>query len=131
MTSEDPVAGASTAMPETTGLDLDHLTTVLLYEGPRYSEYSAEQAQDLANQHLVYTIGLVTDGHLLHAGALVDEGTGPKFTGLGLSRLTPEQLRPLIEQDPSVVAGLEDFRLVTHVFPKGSIDFQVERETAR
>lgn len=131
MTSEDLLGGAGTAMPEATGLELEQLTVVLLHEGSRFSEYSAEQAQDLANQHLAYTIGLVTDGHMLHAGALVDHTSGQKFTGLGLSRLAPDQLRPLIEQDPSVVAGLEEFRLITHVFPKGSVAFQAEAETTR
>jgi uncharacterized protein YciI len=130
MSSQDLLGGAGTAMPETTGLELDQLTVVLLHEGPRYSDYSPDQAQALANEHLAYTVRLVADGHLLHAGALVDERSGPRFTGLGISRLSPAQLVPLIRRDPSVVAGLEDFRVVTHVFPKGSLDFQGERETA-
>jgi hypothetical protein len=130
MTSDDILGRADTVMPETTGLELDHLTVVLLFEGPRYAGYSTEQAQELANAHLTYTIGLVTDGHLLHAGALVDDETQPKFTGMGLSRLSPDELRPLIEKDPSVAAGLEGFRFVTHVFRRGSLELPAERETA-
>ena len=130
MTSHDILRTADSVMPDATGLELDHLTVVLLFEGPRYAEYSTERAQELANAHLAYTIGLVSDGHLLHAGALVDEGTQPKFTGMGLSRLSPDVLRPLIEKDPSVAAGQEGFRLVAHVFRRGSIELPAERETA-
>ena len=40
-----------------------------------------------------------------------------------------DDLRPLIAKDPSVAAGLEDFRLVTHAFPKGSVVFPAESKT--
>lgn len=110
-------------------MELDQLTVVLLFEGPRYREYPSEQAQELANAHLAYTVGLVADGHLLHAGALIDQGSDPKVTGLGFRRLSHDDLRPLIAKDPSVAAGLEDFRLVTHAFPKGSVVFPAESKT--
>jgi hypothetical protein len=127
MTGDDLLASADTAMPEATGMELEQLTVVFLFEGPRHQEYTPAQGQDLANAHLAYTVGLVADGHLVHAGALIDAGSEPKFTGMGLSRLDPEQLRPLIEKDPSVAAGLESFRLVTHVYPQGSLQFPAER----
>lgn len=130
MTSREILGSADTVMPDASGLELDQVTVVLLFEGPRYAEYSAEQAHELANAHLAYTIGLVSDGHLLHAGALLDQEPGPKLTGMGMSRLTPQQLRPLIEKDPSVAAGLEGCRFVTHVFPQGSLEFPGEREIA-
>ena len=124
MTSETVLAG--TVMPQTSGMELDQVTVVLLFEGPRYGEYPPEEAQRLANAHLAYTIGIVNDGYLLHAGALIDHEPEMKLTGMGLSRLSVEELRPLIEEDPSVSAGLESFRLVTHVFPKGSLPFRTE-----
>jgi hypothetical protein len=129
VSGSDLPGAPDTVLPETTGMELDQLTVVLLFEGPRYHEYPPEQAQELANAHLAYTIGLVADGHLLHAGALIDQGSDPKFTGLGFSRLSHDDLRPLIAEDPSVAAGLEDFRLVTHAFPKGSVVFPAESKT--
>ena len=71
----------------------------------------------------MYTVGLASRGHLLHAGALIDEGKDPTLTGLGFSRLSPAQLQPLINKDPAVAAGMESYRLVTYSFPKGGIDF--------
>jgi len=129
MGSDDPLKTADTVMPDASGLELDQVTVVVLFEGPRYADYPADRAKELANEHLAYTVGLVTDGHLLHAGALIDHESDPKFTGMGLSRLSPAELRPLIEKDPSVAAGLEAFRLVTHVFRKGSVEFPRERNT--
>jgi hypothetical protein len=126
MRSSEALGSADTVMPDASGLELDHVTVVLLFEGPRFAEYSAEKAKELANAHLAYTIGLVSGGHLLHAGALVDHESGPKLTGMGLSRLTRQQLRPMIEKDPSVAAGLEGFRFVTHAFPRGSLVFPAE-----
>jgi uncharacterized protein YciI len=130
MSSGEALGSADTVMPDASGLELDQVTVVLLFEGPRYAEYAPDEAKELANAHLAYTINLVSDGHLLHAGAIVDHESRPKFTGMGLSRRTPEELRPLIEKDPSVAAGLEEFRLVTHVFPMGSLAFPAERDTA-
>jgi hypothetical protein len=117
-------------MPDPSGFELDHVTVVVLVEGPRYHEYSSGEAKRLANEHLAYTISLVDDGHLLHAGALVDGQTAPRLTGLGLSRLSSDELRPYIERDPAVIAGLEAFRLVTHVFPKGSLGTAASRVAA-
>jgi hypothetical protein len=66
------------------------------------------------------------DGHLLHAGALIDAGPAPRLSGLGFSRLSQDQLRPLIEKDPAVSAGMETFRLVAYAFPKGGLTFARE-----
>jgi hypothetical protein len=129
VSGSDILGAADSVMPETAGMELDQLTVVLLVEGPRYREYPPEQAQELANAHLAYTIGLVADGHLVHAGALIDQGPGAKLTGLGFSRLPHDDLRPLIAKDPSVAAGLEEFRLVTHAFRKGSVVFPAEPKT--
>jgi len=104
-------------------LENERLTVVILFEGPRRHEYSQDQAQRLANEHVTYTIGLASQGHLLHAGALIDEGNDPTLTGLGFSRLSPAQLQPLINKDPAVAAGMESYRPVTYSFPKGGISF--------
>ena len=103
--------------------ELEQLSVVVLIEGPRRQEYGRKEAQRLANEHVQYTIGLVVGGHLLHAGALIDDGSDPTLTGLGFSRLTADELQPLIENDPAVIAGMEAFRIVTYSFPKGGIEF--------
>jgi hypothetical protein len=129
VSGSDILAAAASVMPQAAGRELDQLTVVLLFEGPRYHEYPPERAQEIANAHLAYTIGLVADGHLLHAGAMIDPGADSRITGMGFSRLSHDDLRPLIAKDPSVAAGLEDFRLMAHAFPKGSVVFPAESKT--
>jgi uncharacterized protein len=102
--------------------ETERLTVVVLFDGPRRAEYSGEAAQRLANDHVQYVIGLANQGHLLAAGALIDDA-GQRLTGLGFSRLAPEQLRPLVAKDPAVVAGMDAFKIVTYALPKGAIDF--------
>lgn len=48
--------------------ELERLSVVVLYVGPRRAEYSSDEAQRLANEHVQYTIALAGQGHLLHAG---------------------------------------------------------------
>ena len=106
--------------------ELETLSVVVLFEGPKRSDYSGDVAQRLANEHVGYTIRLARDGHLLHAGALVDNGADPTLTGLGFSRLPLERLAPLMELDPAVIAGMEAFRVVTYTCPKGGMSFRRE-----
>jgi hypothetical protein len=110
--------------------ELERLTVVVLYEGPRRFEYSANEAQRLANEHVQYTIGLAAQGYLLHAGALIDEDQTQPLTGLGFSMLPHHELARLIEQDPAIIAGMEAFKLVTYSFPKGGLAFPRATERA-
>jgi hypothetical protein len=75
-------------------------------------------------------VDLVESGVLVHAGALIDSGAEPNLTGLGFSRLSASELEPLIASDPAVIAGLERFRLLTHVFPMGSLSFREASPTS-
>ena len=102
---------------------VEQLTVAVLLEGPRRHGLSRDDAQRLANEHVMYIIGLAEAGHLLHAGLLIDDGPQPALTGLSFSRLSRDELRPLLERDPSVLAGMNDIRLVTHSFPKGGLAF--------
>ena len=110
--------------------EVDQLTVVVLSEGPRRHQYSEDERQRLLNGHLEYTIGLVASGRLLHAGALIDNVDEANLTGLSFSELPAAELEPLIENDPAVKAGLESFRFLTHVFPKGSIEFRARADAA-
>ena len=103
--------------------EVERLTMVVLYEGPRRCEYSDEDAQRLANEHVHYVIGLARDGAVLHAGTVIDADPKAPLTGIAFSRLSHDELRPLIANDPAVVAGMESFKLVTHGFRKGGLAF--------
>ena len=103
--------------------ELDTFTVVVLYEGPRAREIDPDDVKRLLGEHLQYTIGLAQAGHLLAAGAIEDNGDGLRLTGLGFSSKSPDELRALIAEDPSMKAGLEAFKLVTYRCPKDAISF--------
>jgi len=105
---------------------IEELTVVVLLEGPARASFGHEEAQRLANEHLAYTIGLVQAGHLVAAGAIIDADKGQQITGLGFSRLSPEEISKLEAADPGVRAGLESFKVVQYRFPKGAIQFARE-----
>ena len=103
--------------------EIQQLTVGVLFEGPRRSEYADDAAQRLANEHLQYIIGLRAAGKLLGAGALIDADAGQRLTGLGFSTLPADELLPLLQLDPAVVAGMEAVKVVTFAFPKGMLAF--------
>jgi hypothetical protein len=105
---------------------LEEVTVVLLFEGPARAGMPRDEVQRLLNEHLRYTIGLVEAGHLVHAGAILDEAGDPQVTGLGFSRESPEEVASLVARDPGVEGGLETFRVVRYRFPKGGIRFARE-----
>jgi len=82
-----------------------------------------DEVQRLLNEHLEYTVGPARSQHLLAAGAIIDPDPAHRLTGLGFSRLTPEEIDSLMAQDPSVKAVLEGFKVVRYRFPKGAISF--------
>ena len=106
---------------------IEELSVVLLFEGPARAGMERDAVQRLANDHLRYTIGLVEGGRLVHAGAIVDSGGDPPVTGLGFSRLPPDEVARFEAEDPAVKAGLEQFRVVAYRFPRGGLVFAPER----
>ncbi|HSS92833.1 MAG TPA: hypothetical protein VLR46_02460 [Candidatus Dormibacteraeota bacterium] len=118
---------ASQPLPKA-GFETETLTMVVLFAGPRASEYGGSELERLLQDHLEFTIGLVAKGHLLSAGGVVDaDSSGLRLTGMGLSSKLPEEVRRLVEEDPSVKAGLESVKTVTYTFPKGMLAFPLLR----
>ncbi|HEX7263509.1 MAG TPA: YciI family protein [Candidatus Dormibacteraeota bacterium] len=111
--------------------EVETLTMVVLSEGPRASEYSGATLERLLQEHLAFTVGLVAEGHLLSAGGVVDsDRSSCRLTGIGLSTKSPDEVRRLVEQDPSVKAGLESVKTVTYTFPKGMLAFPLAKQSS-
>jgi hypothetical protein len=81
--------------------ELDELTVVVLNEGPARMTMERDHVQRLLNEHLEYTLGLVRQGQLLAAGALLGADPGHRLTGLGFSRLEPAELAGPVAEDPA------------------------------
>jgi hypothetical protein len=125
MASDQLVPEAGRVLPQA-DFPVEDLTVVLLFEGPKAAGMDHDTKQRIANEHLRYTIGLVAAGHLVHAGAIVDEAGEPPVTGLGFSREAPEAVAALVAEDPGMKSGLESFRVVQYRFPKGGLRFARE-----
>lgn len=111
--------------------EVETLTMVVLTEGPRASEYKGTDLERLLQEHLAFTVALVAEGHLLSAGGVVDhDRSSQRLTGIGLSAKSPDEVLRLVEQDPSVKAGLEAVKTVTYTFPKGMLVFGGSRARA-
>ena len=111
--------------------EVETLTMVVLYEGPRASEFHGAELERLLQEHLAFTVALVAKGHLLSAGGVVDHNHGTqRLTGFGFSMKSPDEVRRLVEPDPSVRAGLESVKTVTYTYPKGTLDFPLVRGRA-
>jgi uncharacterized protein YciI len=108
--------------------ETETLTMVVLYEGPRASEYRGAPLERLLQEHLAFTVGLVAQGHLLSAGGVVDRDEKWRLTGIGLSAKSPDEVLQLVQQDPSVKAGLEAAKTVTYTFSKGMLAFSMARK---
>jgi predicted ester cyclase len=108
---------------------LDELTVVILSEGPARAGMAGDEVQRLLNEHLAYTLGLARSGKLLAAGAFIDPNPAGRLTGIGFSRLPPDELAAHEAEDPAMKAGLEGFRVVKYMFPKGVISFAREFES--
>jgi len=105
---------------------IEEITVVLLFEAPGRAGMPRDEVQRLLNEHLRYTIGLAEAGHLVHAGAIIDEAGDAQVTGLGFSRKAPEEIASLVAEDPAIKAGIEGFRVMRYRFPEGGIRFARE-----
>jgi len=102
---------------------IEEITVVLLFEAPGRAGMPRDEVQRLLNEHLRYTIGLAEAGHLVHAGAIIDEAGDAQVTGLGFSRKAPEEIASLVAEDPAIKAGIEGFRVMRYRCPEGGIRF--------
>jgi hypothetical protein len=118
-------SGAERILPQA-DFPLEELTVVLLLDGPARAGMDRDEVQRLANEHLRYTVGLVQGGQLLHAGAIIDPDGERPVTGLGFSRLPPDEIARLESEDPGVKAGLETVKVVRYRFPRGGLRFARE-----
>jgi len=103
--------------------EVETLTLVVLYQGPRASDYTGSELERLLQEHLAFTVGLVRKGRLLSAGGVVDPDTKWRVTGIGFSTKPPDEVLELVRQDPSIKAGLESVKAATYTFPKGVLAF--------
>ncbi|HEX2647857.1 MAG TPA: YciI family protein [Candidatus Dormibacteraeota bacterium] len=106
------------------GFELDQFEVLILREGPRAAETDEATTKQLQAEHIQYQFGLQTTGKLLAAGAIQNRSGDQEITGLGFFQLgSVDEVRRLVEQDPSVKAGLDKAEVLVFLCPKGALAF--------
>ena len=100
--------------------ELDSYVVVLLRRGPRASDFSDEELDDLQARHVAYMDRLRHEGVLLINGPFANQ-PDQTLRGFCVYRCPAEQARALAEADPSVEAGRLRTETFTWFVPKGTL----------
>jgi uncharacterized protein YciI len=105
-------------------MDLDRYTFVLLKRGPRASEFTDEELDQLQEQHLAYLESMREQGHQIFGGPFSDQ-PDETWRGFSLYRTDLEETRRLAEADPSVQAGRLAVDVMTWWTKRGALRLDV------
>ena len=105
------------------GVQLDHFTVALLILRPDAPNLDEEAAARLQDAHMAHLADLHVAGYLIASGPLSD----PKFRGLSIMNVEPEQARALKEQDPAVLAGRFSVQVIPWMVPHGAVRYSRTR----
>ena len=103
-------------------MELENYGFVLLKRGPRASEFSEEELDQLQAQHLAHLAAMHEQGHMLLAGPFSDQAD-ETLRGFCLYRTSVEETRRLAESDPSVQAGRMAVDVMGWRTKRGSLPF--------
>jgi uncharacterized protein YciI len=102
---------------------LDRFELLVLRLGDRAQDMDEETVRRLQGEHVAYLFELQRAGKLLAAGA-VARAPDQEITGIGFFALgSVDEVRVLVENDPSVIAGLDSAEVLVFMCPKGSLSF--------
>src|SRR2546428_12943616 len=103
-------------------MDFDRFTVGLLIlraDAPRLSEEEENVVQDA---HMAHLAKWHDEGHLLAAGPLLGS-SDRDMRGLEIYKGSPDEVRPLADQDPGVRAGRYPHRFLPGMVPGGALTF--------
>jgi uncharacterized protein YciI len=104
-------------------LALDDFELVVLRVGDKAEGMEETTVRRLQAEHIAFLFGLQREGKLLAAGA-VARAPGQEITGIGFFAVgSVDEVRALVEKDPSVIAGLDSAEVLSFMCPKGAITF--------
>jgi uncharacterized protein YciI len=93
---------------------------VLLRQPNTATEHDEAAVRKLQREHVAYLFDQQRAGRLLAAGAISGHGS---LTGLAFFSSSREDTRAIVQGDPAVRAGIDDYEIVTFVCPKGALAF--------
>ena len=104
-------------------MEFDRFTVALLIARPDAPELDDEASAALQDAHLAHLAELHEAGHLLSAGPLFSE----HFRGLAILPVDPERGLELMQDDPTVRAGVLSVEIVPWMVPGGAMSFAPTR----
>ncbi|MGH7762028.1 MAG: YciI family protein [Candidatus Dormibacteraceae bacterium] len=115
---------AASAGAPSVNFEVDQFELLILREGDQASKLDDETIKRLQADHLKYLFRLQASGKLLGAGAIGVRAPGQKITGIGFFRLgSVAEVQGLINEDPSIKAGLDSAEVLVFLCPKGAFAF--------
>jgi uncharacterized protein YciI len=102
---------------------LDHFELVVLRGGDKAEGMEETTVRRLQAEHIAFLLGLQRERKLMAAGA-VARAPGQAITGIGFFAAgSVDEVRALVDKDPSVIAGLDSAEVLSFMCPKGAITF--------
>jgi hypothetical protein len=104
-------------------VQFDEFTIVLLMLRPDAPDLDEQAANELQDAHMAHLASLHDAGHVLAAGPLDD----PRYRGLSIMNVDPDRARELKAQDPAVIAGRLEPKIIPWRVPAGAAHFTPTR----
>jgi uncharacterized protein YciI len=101
----------------------DHFTLALMLRPPDAPQLDEQTAAAVQDAHLAYLADLHAAGSLVAAGPI----DHPRYRGLSIMTVEPEQARKLKIQDEAVRAGVLRPEIVPWMVPAGALSFSPTR----
>jgi len=101
----------------------DHFTLALMLRPPDAPQLDEQRAAAVQDAHLAYLADLHAAGSLVAAGPI----DHPRYRGLSIMTVEPEQARELKIQDEAVRAGVLRPEIVPWMVPAGALSFSPTR----
>jgi uncharacterized protein YciI len=102
------------------GFGLETYQVVLLRQPDTATEHDEAAVRQLQRGHVAYLSDQQSAGRLLAAGAISDHGS---LTGLAFFGASRDETQAIVEGDPAVRAGIDDYEIAPFVCPKGGLAF--------
>jgi uncharacterized protein YciI len=107
-------------------MEFDRFTIALLTLRPDAPELDEQSENALQDAHMAFLADLHKAGYLLAAGPLLGS-VDREFRGLSIFNVDPERALALNQDDPAVLAGRYDVKVLPWIVPAGAIAFTPTR----
>lgn len=103
-------------------MEFDGFSVILLSRNPQFPQLSPEAEASLQDAHMAHLADMHEAGFVLAAGPLVSNAPDEPLVGLMLLTVGVDQARELESEDPAVVAGRLEMKVLPWLVPAGAVN---------